>query len=298
MDKPRNPLVIYHSNCFDGWCGAWLFKSAFPDADLYYAQYGKEPPNCVGRHVFIVDFSYPLHFMMKIARECASLTVLDHHVTAKEALLGSPLSMGFLEGQFDGELVFDMSKSGGRLAWEFLYRKDWIPQSWLEEHSYTLAQGPWLVDYTEDRDLWKFSMHESKAINAYVRSFPFDLYIWDNLSKIHPGSSEFSEIIGMGKAILRCESQIVADHTRVKNYETIAGHRVPVVNATTLFSEIASVLAKGELFAAAWFRRGDGKVQWSLRSDSNGLNVADIAKQFGGGGHPSAAGFQTDGLLF
>ena len=31
---------------------------------------------------------------------------------------------------------------------------------------------------------------------------------------------------------------------------------------------------------------------WSLRSDPDGLDVSQIAKAHGGGGHPHAAGFQ------
>jgi nanoRNase/pAp phosphatase (c-di-AMP/oligoRNAs hydrolase) len=73
-------------------------------------------------------------------------------------------------------------------------------------------------------------------------------------------------------------------------------YRVPIVNATVLFSEIAGELAQGHPFAAVYFDRPDGKRQWSLRSAPEGLDVAEIAKAHGGGGHTHAAGFEEERL--
>lgn len=42
---------------------------------------------------------------------------------------------------------------------------------------------------------------------------------------------------------------------------------------------------------------GDGFVKGSLRTQRNDVNVSDIAGQFGGGGHPKAAGFRVAGKL-
>jgi nanoRNase/pAp phosphatase (c-di-AMP/oligoRNAs hydrolase) len=70
------------------------------------------------------------------------------------------------------------------------------------------------------------------------------------------------------------------------------GHTIRAVNATVLFSEIAGELAKGMPFGACYFDRFDGKRQWSLRSDEQGVDVSLIAKAHGGGGHAHAAGFE------
>ena len=60
----------------------------------------------------------------------------------------------------------------------------------------------------------------------------------------------------------------------------------------TLCSEAGNILSKGEPFGATFYYDGEG-VNWSLRSDDNGVDVSDIAKKFGGGGHKHAAGFRT-----
>ena len=76
---------------------------------------------------------------------------------------------------------------------------------------------------------------------------------------------------------------------------TLAGYTVPVVNTTTLFSEVGDYLCRQRPeipFAAYYFDRQD-KRQWGLRS-RGACDCSVVAKQFGGGGHPGAAGFVTE----
>jgi nanoRNase/pAp phosphatase (c-di-AMP/oligoRNAs hydrolase) len=98
--------------------------------------------------------------------------------------------------------------------------------------------------------------------------------------------------IDAGSAILRREAQIVDDHVRNAAEREMAGHKILCVNATTLFSEVAGELAKDRPFGACYFDRADGKRQWSLRSRNGGVDVSEIAKAHGGGGHRNAAGFE------
>jgi len=59
-----------------------------------------------------------------------------------------------------------------------------------------------------------------------------------------------------------------------------------------LFSYIAGELAKDRPFGTYYIDRHDGKRQWSLRSRDGGVDVSEIAKAHGGGGHKQAAGFE------
>lgn len=264
---PDAPLVIYHSNCWDGFCAAWIARKALgPSCEFRAANYGQPAPAVAeveGRVVYILDFSYKRDALMALFDAAAGLVVIDHHKTAKDDLDGLPFC------------TFDMDKSGGRLTWD--YFADRIPDS-----------RPWLVDYTEDRDLWRHQLADSEAVNAALRSYPLSFDLWDTLDARRP-----ADLVPQGEAIRRREKQIVTDHVR---------NAVPVpaflpsgalaVNATVLFSEIAGELAKGKPYGACYFYRQDGKKQWSLRSDDNGIDVSAIAKQFGGGGHVHAAGFE------
>lgn len=281
------PLVIYHAGCWDGFCAAWVARKALGEIEAVPAQYGTPPPDVTGRQVFILDFSYPRNVMVEIVGSAAWTCVLDHHKTAQDALrrLDEVLAP-------DLTVVFDMEKSGGRLAWEYFW--DWrFSKLPVDARPFSLGVrrdlAPWLVDYTEDRDLWRHALEGTEEINAALRSHPLDFDMWDQFEQKDPVSTFYYE----GAAIRRRERQIVQDHIRHARRENFDGTwTVPIVNATVLFSEIAGELAKGEAFGACYFDRQDGKRQWSLRSDPSGIDVSEVAKAHGGGGHKHAAGFE------
>jgi nanoRNase/pAp phosphatase (c-di-AMP/oligoRNAs hydrolase) len=71
------------------------------------------------------------------------------------------------------------------------------------------------------------------------------------------------------------------------------GFTTKVVNVPYLnVSEVAGRLAESRSVGFAWFERGDGQTQFSLRSRGDGPDVSLLAKKYGGGGHKNAAGFQ------
>lgn len=261
------PLVIYHANCWDGFCAAWVAHKALGEIEAVPAYYGASPPDVTSREVYVLDFSYPREVLLGMKEQAKSLLVLDHHKTAQAALDGLDFC------------VFDMGKSGGRLAWErFAYLGGRLGM-----------KSPWLVDYTEDRDLWRHALPDSENINAALRSYPLDFALWD----------EFNDAVGQremfkreGSAIRRAERTIVETHVRNAREREMDGHKVLTVNATVLFSEIAGELAKDRPFGACYFDRQDGKRQWSLRSRDGGVDVSAIAKAHGGGGHAQAAGYE------
>jgi oligoribonuclease NrnB/cAMP/cGMP phosphodiesterase (DHH superfamily) len=82
-------------------------------------------------------------------------------------------------------------------------------------------------------------------------------------------------------------------------YRTIAGYRVPIVftrkEEDYAYSDICQALYDGLFpdvpFVAMVFA---DCVSVSLRSGKNGINVGEIAQQFGGGGKIHAAGFKLD----
>ena len=83
------PLVLYHANCWDGFCAAWIAKKALGDIEAIPVQYGQDPPiDFCGRDVYILDFSYPRGEMENIIRSSNRVVVLDHHKTAQKELDG------------------------------------------------------------------------------------------------------------------------------------------------------------------------------------------------------------------
>lgn len=263
------PLVLYHGGgCTDGFCAAWAAHRILPDADFLAVNYGEPPPDVSGREVYILDFSYKRPIMEEMLQKASKLICLDHHKTAQAELAGLVVEDG------KGVICFNLGKSGGRLAWEYFFSEQ-------------LAPG--IVAYTEDRDLWRWCLPGSKAVNAALRSYPFDFKVWDEWGVL-PVPALMERLVGEGEAILRYQNQQVDFHCAQALEIDLAGHRVLAVNATTLQSEIGERLAQGRPFGATFFLK-NGKKIWSLRGMEGGIDVAELARKMGGGGHAQAAGF-------
>lgn len=260
--------VIYHANCDDGFGAAWAARRGFGETDVVFipAKYGGAPPEVEGHDVFIADFSYPREVLWEMFNKAASIVVLDHHKTAEANL--QDLSF----------CTFDMNRSGARMAWD---------------HLFPGGTPPKLIQYIEDRDLWRFALPDSKAITAWIRSYPRDFESWDELSSRLDDIDEFNVAVQDGYAVLRSQRMQIERLCENARRGVIGGHDVPILCSPLYQSELGHELAKGEAFAAVWTFTSDGGRAWSLRSNDQGVDVSEIAKKCGGGGHARAAGFRT-----
>ncbi len=271
--------VIYHGNCYDGVTAAWVchkaldpaFEGMNSDVEYIPINYSDPPPNVIDRDVIIVDFSFKRPVLEGMKAVAKSLIVLDHHKSAMEDLKDLPYAH------------FDMEKSGAGLAWD---------------HFFPGSGRPDLVNYIEDRDLWRFKLPSSKEINAWIQSFDIDLSTWIYL--VGPQFDKqraFSE----GVTLLRLENKYVKQICYNARLKEIAGYIVPYVETSILMSEVCDYLLKeypnathsSYPFVAYSFRRRDGKYQYGMRSRGD-FDVSLIARQFSGGGHKNAAGFERD----
>lgn len=267
MIKQR--VVVFHAECIDGFTAAWAAWLKFGDKDTEYlpARYGDAPPNVVDREVFVVDFSYPREVMLQMKERALGVLVLDHHRTAEAALEDLDFA------------IFDMERSGAGMAWDFLCRAEMGPR-------------PWLISYVEDRDLWRFKLANSKAINAWIGAFRRESFQhWNQL--FHQG---VESAIEKGEAVLQYVDRYVSEMAKQARFILADGYdRVPLVNAPYInTSELVGHLAEDAPFAIGWFQRGDGVYQYSLRSnEKSSVDVSKIAAARGGGGHYHAAGFTS-----
>ena len=271
-------IIIYHGLCSDGFTAAWVARKALgDDAEFVPASYGDDPPDVSGKDVYILDFSYKRPVMLDLIGKAAKLVCLDHHRTAAEDL--APLCPAEGESFVDNiNIIFDMSKSGAMLAWEYFFPKKIVPK---------------LVLYVQDRDLWKWELKASRRISAVVGSYPMEWDRWDFLAADIENPVGFNSMAREGGAILRYQDRLIDSAVSHAREIVLAGHRVLAVNTTVLASEIGNRLAEGRPFGATWFATGEGKMIWSLRSTEAGIDVSEVAKQYGGGGHRNAAGFTS-----
>lgn len=258
-------LCIYHSNCADGFGAAWVVRKALGDIKFHAGVYQQTPPDVSGDDVVMVDFSYKRDTLLEMAKTANSILILDHHKSAAEDLVNLPSNV---------IAKFDMNHSGAMLAWN---------------HFFPEQKPPVLLLHIEDRDLWRFALKNTREIQANLFSYPYDFKIWDNLMAM-----EAEQLAADGAAIERKHNKDIKELLGVTTREMIiGGYRVPVANLPyTMVSDAAQELAKGAPFAACYWDTPSGRV-FGLRSNADGIDVSEIAKQYGGGGHRNSAGFKV-----
>lgn len=286
------PICIYHGNCFDGFTAAWAVWKRFGDAFEYIAGvYQTDPPDVTDRHVLIVDFSYKRPVLMAMAAKARSVIVLDHHKTAAEDLAGlaTPPILApaiYMPGMADTwwlpngpHAEFDMNRSGAGMAWDYCH---------VNINEDIACARPKIIDHVEDRDLWRFDLPFTREIHAGMSAYPFDFGAWDEIAV----KCEQGTLANEGAAIDRKHLRDIDSILKItKTRIVIQGHDVPIANMpVTMCSDAGNIMTKGEPFAVTYYD-GPTHRHYSLRSTNEGVDVSEIAKQYGGGGHRNAAGF-------
>ena len=268
-------LIIYHGQCGsgDGMTAAWaaLKSPDWAGAETFPGSTSDfRPPDCTGKHVLIVDYAYSREVTEDIHTRAKSLLVLDHHDTHQKKLVGLPYC------------IFDMERSGAGLTWDTLHPG---------------KPRPWICEYSQDVDLWRHKLPDTKAVNAWIQTVrrDGDFEAWDRLAAM-----SVEEVAALGRPILVWQERYIEKMIGQAIQVNRLGYTVPVVNAPYPFiSELLARLAVGQAFAVGWYQDGAGMYKYSLRSAPDGENVGNIAQQFkDGGGHVHAAGFTSDSRIW
>ena len=302
----RPDVCIYHSPCLDGLTAAWAVRLKWPNIQFVPSNYGEvaDLDQFAGKHILMVDFTYPRDTIEQLLSVTASVTILDHHESAMQVL--QPL---LAEGLVEGE--FDMTRSGARMAWDYCFPADeqnpfdvlgevtdYDPETgWVRTG--TTGIVPRLVNYVQDRDLWTWALPNSRAVNAWIGSHQMDFEHWEFIAAELQNDKRFAEIVEIGGACVEQLDNFVNMTIKAgKRLMIIGGIEVEVVNAPYfLSSDIGNILSRGAPFAATYFDNGKGERVFSLRSqfgkEEGALDVSKIATLYGGGGHKPASGFRV-----
>ncbi len=262
MEPSSVNLVIYHSNCTDGFASAWAAWKLLGDrAEYYAAKYGEPPPDVTDKNVVVLDFSYDNATTKKLMKSAKSFLIIDHHKTAMVELHDVTCTR------------FDMTHSGAMLAWKFFHPG---------------KEAPRMIKFIEDRDLWKWEIPYSKEFSAAFDMVPFDFEEFDK----YLDDSAVDNAQERGAYILAYSKTVISKIAKQAVLRKMSGKDVLVVNSSHWMSEIGAALSPKCDFAVIWFHDHETRqVKVSLRAHHEDADVSEVAKRFGGGGHRKAAGF-------
>lgn len=270
-----DPLIIYHGrHCPDGFAAAlaaWQYyegKAEFLGLDHGDVKSLADLPALAGRAIYILDFSFPVEILRGIEEVAAQLIMLDHHKSAAEKLTGFACRCGVVH--------FDMDKSGARLAWEFFYPEQTVPD---------------LVRFVEDRDIWVWQYPESPGFLAALDMEPFEFERWQAIAAFD--ADELARFVARGTAMdekFTKLATLIAEGAQPLVMNGVSGL---MLNAPGLFhSLIGEMLSKKcGTFALMWSIDKTGALKGGFRSQ-RGFDCIPLAESLGGGGHAQACGFK------
>ena len=268
------PLIIYHGrNCPDGFgaaLAAWLYygdSAQYLGLDHGDVNTVDDLPPVAGRTVYVLDFSFSAEILQAIDQSAAKLVMLDHHKSAAEKLTGFACRCGVVH--------FDMSKSGSRLAWEFFHPEQPVPA---------------LLQYIEDRDIWKWEFPESAGFLSALDMEPQQFARGQEIAAFTPG--QLTAFMARGEAMDEKYRKLCADIAEGAQPLVFNGIEGLMVNAPGMFHSLVGDLlsAKTGTFALMWSAGAQG-VKVGLRAQRN-FDCIALAESMGGGGHAQACGFK------
>jgi oligoribonuclease NrnB/cAMP/cGMP phosphodiesterase (DHH superfamily) len=175
--------------------------------------------------------------------------------------------------------IYDASRSGATIAWTYFHPDTPMPR---------------LLAHIQDEDLYTFTMPDTRPVGVYLAAQEYDFALWDNIAQ--ELENETTRAAFLEKANIYLEYfeklvQISVDHAHPVVFE---GHTVLLANSApvrTLKSAIGNALLKKmPPFGLVMSVHPNG-LGVSIRGDGT-LDVSEIARKYGGNGHPKSSGFR------
>lgn len=261
----KTHIVFYHGDCPDGFAAAFAAWKALGGSAEYipvqHHEIGGVPEGIDGKHIFVLDFSWPRDALLAMAARAKTIQVLDHHDTAKEDLRGLEFAS------------FRADKSGCTMAWERFHPNNPVPKAFL---------------FIQGRDIWNFDLEGTEEFCLALDSEPRTFKNWDAVMGL-----DADILVQRGRAMKTMFDSMVADACSKAVGISFFGHEGLMVNASErLASSCGDVLAKRcGTFGLIWRSQDLSSVRISLRSCGD-FDVSKIAALTGGGGNRKASGMR------
>jgi len=274
-------MIVFYHNDPDGWASAAIIghKFGFDRVKFYERDYNmiltwEDVRDMVspGEPVWIVDYSLRENEMEILMHTTRDITWIDHHKTSISRVYAHPVKG-----------LQNTNWCGAMLTWIYVNRG--------------LRPGR-ALDLLDKYDTWK------DGNNPIVQRFYFGLLarintptdeLWEELMFSPTCDQAVDALITSGTSILKF-MDLKYHEWRKSGFETeLDGHQTFAMNIPRSGSVAFGPLLKHYPICLTFCYNGNS---WTVSLYSSTIDVSEIAKKFGGGGHPGASGFVTEELSF
>lgn len=290
----NDTLYIYHHNDIDGEAAAGMVNLHFPNNKKYFiksdypisvnpAEFRYKPTPIV---IFFVDLSFKpqdLPMLKELVDTGCQIIWIDHHKSSIDLL-----ATGRVPKEID--YLVDSSRCGAFLTYQYLHRGE----------LHNIDQFPKFLGLIDHYDRHVKDQYFESSV-----CFNFGIMAIDNLN---PTSDVWRELLTGDQIIANYyieRGKIIYGYLQEYNKMLLKSSAVIIkvrgitcIALNTMSNSIVfeSVRDKFPL-CMAW--RFDGKLyKYSIYNEDGTVDCNAIANTFGGGGHPGAAGFSSEQLLF
>jgi len=289
MNPKELTTIVYHGHCIDGLTAAALALHYANTHELHYEfvpMKAGETPNEVmqmaNKKLLFIDVAPKLSEYQQLLTQGNEVNIRDHHATAKEEL----------ETVIDGDkVIFDMNMSGATLALDLFG----APAEFLK-----------VIYHVEDKDLHTKKYGDSSDLVFFAMCDAVDHFLFSNvkIERVLKLLHDYDGLVQTGLELQEKNNAYIKESINRGIVSRFGPHMVffTFTDAVKLCGEIGNqVLFERQdvTFTMVIYpgknKDGEDVFNVSLRSRPSYM-VSDVAKLFGGGGHPQAAGFSVKKL--
>lgn len=290
-------MKCFYHNDSDGKCAAFWVASNVRIHDKYNDMpvfqeidyRTKFPMETIRKdeQVYIVDYSISPDEMRELLNITKDVTWIDHHKTAIEK---------YKEFEHEIRGIRYDGVSACMLTYCYIHHMTARGEGEIKPFDISMTEdAPMFTKLIDDWDVWKFNYGDDTryfqiAFNAYDFSPCADT--WD---MFFDNDGE-QTLIEQGKIMIQYRDNWAKNYMKLGFETEFEGHKCFAVNLGCCNSEYFKSLPEGkyEILIPFVF---DGNV-YTVSLYSTTVDVSEIAKKYGGGGHKGASGFQIKELPF
>ena len=287
-------LGIYHSKDTDGHFSGAVLKYKYPDIELRGWDYKDEVPSfeSMNRYdeIILIDITFPFDILQELGTR-TKLTVIDHHVSFKKQVdnhlqIGHDIVTANLK-YITFEYIYDDKLSACELGFKYYF--GYIPPIVELVGKY----DTWRANGTNE---WEETVLPMKYYLYGKVNKPEDVknYWFDSVEELYH-EDIIDDMLEIGKSIMEYERKMDESKTNSYAFERdVYGLRALCINTNFMSSETMMTKfdsSKHDIMIGFAYNGNNWGV--SLRSVGDKVDVSQIAKERGGGGHSQSAGFQA-----